>query len=160
MTGGLLSMTKSYKLKAEDMSQIQDMVAEALEMERGKRKSKWTESQRWRADIIFEYYPELKKAYDLAMELTDIYNAKSHINAARLKLARWFDKVDRLGTDAFYIVIDTFHNHYETILNFFVNRATNAAAESFNAKVKAFRAQFREVSDIPFFLFRLMKLCA
>ena len=29
---------KSYKLKAEDMSQIQDMVAEALEMERGKRK--------------------------------------------------------------------------------------------------------------------------
>ena len=125
-----------------------------------KHQSKWTESQRWRADIIFEYYPEMKRAYDLAMELTDIYNAKSHINAARLKLARWFDKVERLGTDAFYIVIDTFHNHYETILNFFVNRATNAGAESFNAKVKAFRAQFRGVSDIPFFLFRLMKLCA
>ena len=46
------------------------------------------------------------------------------------------------------------------VLNFFVNRATNAGAESFNAKVKAFRAQFRGVSDIPFFLFRLMKLCA
>ena len=54
----------------------------------------------------------------------------------------------------------TFHNHYETILNFFVNRATNAGAESFNAKVKAFRAQFRGVADIPFFLFRLMKLWA
>ncbi|MBR1557551.1 MAG: transposase, partial [Prevotella sp.] len=37
---------------------------------------------------------------------------------------------------------------------------TNAGAESFNAKVKAFRAQFRGVADIPFFLFRLMKLCA
>ena len=46
------------------------------------------------------------------------------------------------------------------VLNFFVNMATNAGAESFNAKVKAFRAQFRGVSDIPFFLFRLMKLCA
>ncbi|MFC2290195.1 MAG: hypothetical protein ACFNLC_01485, partial [Prevotella denticola] len=43
---------------------------------------------------------------------------------------------------------------------FFVNRATNANAESFNAKVKAFRAQFRGVTDIPFFLYRLMKLCA
>ena len=107
-----------------------------------------------------EYYPELKRAYDLAMELTDIYNAKSHINAARLKLARWFDKVEKMGTDAFYTVIDTFYNHYDTILNFFVNRATNAGAESFNAKVKAFRAQFRGVNDIPFFLFRLMKLCA
>jgi len=27
-------------------------------------------------------------------------------------------------------------------------------------KVKAFRAQFRGVTDIPFFLYRLMKLCA
>jgi len=57
-------------------------------------------------------------------------------------------------------VIDTFKNHYDTILNFFVNRATNANAESFNAKVKSFRAQFRGVTDIPFFLYRLMKLCA
>ena len=125
-----------------------------------KHKSKWTESQRLRAEIIFENYPELKKAYDLAMELTDIYNAGSIKDAARLKLARWFNKVEKLGVDNFYTVIDTFKNHYDSILNFFVNRATNANAESFNAKVKAFRAQFRGVTDIPFFLYRLMKLCA
>ena len=124
-----------------------------------KHKSKWTESQRLRAEIIFENYPELKKAYDLAMELTDIYNARSIKDAARLKLARWFNKVEKLGVDNFYTVIDTFKNHYDTILNFFVNRATNANAESYNAKVKAFRAQFRGVTDIPFFLYRLMKLC-
>ena len=125
-----------------------------------KHKSKWTESQRLRAKIIFENYPELKKAYNLAMELTDIYNAKSIKDAARLKLAKWFNEVEKLGVDNFYTVIDTFKNHYDTILNFFVNRATNANAESFNAKVKSFRAQFRGVTDIPFFLYRLMKLCA
>ena len=125
-----------------------------------KHKSKWTESQRLRAEIIFENYPELKKAYDLAMELTDIYNARSIKDAARLKLAKWFNEVEKLGVDNFYTVIDTFKNHYDTILNFFVNRATNANAESFNAKVKAFRAQFRGVTDTPFFLYRLMKLCA
>ena len=125
-----------------------------------KHKSKWTESQRLRAEIIFENYPELKKAYDLAMELTDIYNAGSIKDAARLKLAKWFNEVEKLGVDNFYTVIDTFKNHYDSILNFFVNRATNANAESFNAKVKAFRAQFRGVTDIPFFLYRLMKLCA
>ncbi len=32
------------------------------------------ESQQRRAGIIFEFYPELKKAYDLAMDLTDILN--------------------------------------------------------------------------------------
>lgn len=34
-----------------------------------KHPSKWTRSQQWRADIIFEFYPELKRAYDLAMDL-------------------------------------------------------------------------------------------
>lgn len=48
----------------------------------------------------------------------------------------------------------------ETILNYFDNRSTNASAESFNAKVKAFRAQFRGVKDIPFFIFRLAKIFA
>ena len=33
----------------------------------------------------------------------------------------------------------------------------NAAAESFNAKIKTFRAQLRGVVDINFFLFRLAK---
>lgn len=93
------------------------------------------------------------------MSLTNIYNARSTKNAARLNLAKWFDKVDKLAGNAFQIVVDTFINHYDTILNFFVNRQTNAGAESFNAKVKAFRRQFRGVSDIPFFLFRLSMLC-
>lgn len=125
-----------------------------------KHESKWTDSQRWRAEIIFEFYPELEQAYQLAMELTNIYNAKSQKDTARLNLAKWFDKVSKLAGNAFQTVIDTFINHYDTILNFFVNRQTNAAAESFNAKVKAFRSQFRGVSDIPFFLFRLSMLCA
>ncbi|WP_417764995.1 transposase [Sphingobacterium composti] len=44
--------------------------------------------------------------------------------------------------------------------NYFDNRSTNASAESFNAKIKAFRSQFRGVRDINFFLFRLTKLFA
>ena len=45
--------------------------------------------------------------------------------------------------------------HYQKILNYFDNRSTNASAESFSAKIKAFRAQFRGVKNIPFFLFSL-----
>ena len=43
---------KSFKLKAEDMSQIQDMVAEALEMERGKRKEETGVEHLERKDFI------------------------------------------------------------------------------------------------------------
>ena len=50
--------------------------------------------------------------------------------------------------------------HLETILNFFVKRNTNANAESFNSKIKLFRANQRGVINTKFFLFRLEKLFA
>ncbi|WP_410477217.1 transposase [Pedobacter jeongneungensis] len=40
------------------------------------------------------------------------------------------------------------------MINFFINRSTNASAKSFNAKIKAFGATSRGVRDIKFFLFR------
>ncbi|MDO6738837.1 transposase [Wenyingzhuangia sp. 2_MG-2023] len=46
------------------------------------------------------------------------------------------------------------------MLNYFINRSTNAAAESFNAKIKAFRTQFRGVKNLEFFLFRLTNIFA
>ncbi|MCP1301116.1 transposase [Chryseobacterium sp. S0630] len=51
-------------------------------------------------------------------------------------------------------------NHYREILVFFDKRSTNASAETFNAKIKNFRMQYREVKDRTFFLFRLTKLFA
>ena len=50
--------------------------------------------------------------------------------------------------------------NYIDILNFFDNRSTNASAESFNAKIKNFRAQLRGISDIKYFLFKLQKIYA
>ena len=43
---------------------------------------------------------------------------------------------------------------------YFEERLTNASAESFNAKIKAFRSQLRGVSDVKFFMFRLAMLYA
>ena len=39
------------------------------------------------------------------------------------------------------------------IINFFDRGSTNAASESFNAKIKEFRTQFRGVKDRAFFRF-------
>ena len=108
-----------------------------------KNQVNWPQSQRERAEIIFEAYPDLRYACQLAQELTDIYNSRSPVEVARTKLARWHDAVEEMEYGPFQTVLNTFHNHYQTILNFFVNRDTNAFAESFNARLKAFRNQFR-----------------
>ena len=59
---------------------------------------------------------------------------------------------------SFNTISRTILNHYTTILNYFDNRSTNASAESFNAKIKAFRTQFRGVKNVEFFLYRLTKI--
>lgn len=49
---------------------------------------------------------------------------------------------------------------YDEILNFYNKCSSNAMAESFNAKIKLFRANLRGVVDKKFFLFRVAKLFA
>jgi len=71
-----------------------------------------------------------------------------------------YNEVERSGFKSFNTIAGTIYEHCDEILNFFVNRSTSASAESFNAKIKSFRAQFRGGRDIPFFLFRLTKIYA
>ncbi|MCQ2289463.1 MAG: transposase [Muribaculaceae bacterium] len=96
--------------------------------------------------------------YNLYLKLVDIFNRKSKPAEARLNLARWYNEVEKFGDDTFNKVLETFENHYVTIINYFEDRLTNASAESFNAKIKAFRAQFRGVGGIKFFMYRLATL--
>ncbi len=121
-------------------------------------KSKWNAQQKARAEILFDAFPKLKEAYDIYLALVDIFNKRSKPGEARLNLARWYNKVEELQEDSFSKVIETFENHNDTIVNYFEDRLTNASAESFNAKIKAFRTQFRGVGDISFFMFRLASL--
>ncbi|MFV0599566.1 MAG: transposase, partial [Bacteroidales bacterium] len=72
----------------------------------------------------------------------------------------WIDKTEKLQMKEFNTVAYTIKNNLEKILNFFNNRNTNANAESFNSKIKLFRANLRGVTDTQFFLFRIYKLFA
>lgn len=120
----------------------------------------WTPEQRQRADLLFSLYPQIHKAYLLSLRLGEIYRNCTSKEQAFKKLALWYNDVEDAGMSSFRTLARTIQTHYEGILNFFNNRATNAAAESFNAKIKAFRNALRGVRDVEFFLFRLSKLYA
>jgi len=123
-------------------------------------KKQWTESQKLRAKIIFKYYPDIEKAHSLTHSLRMIYAKNTIKDAARLSLAHWYNKVEDSGFKSFNTIAGTIYEHYDEILNFFMNRSTNASAESFKAKIKAFRASLRGVIDVKFFLCRLTKMYA
>ena len=125
-----------------------------------KSREKWTENQNERAQLLFGLYPDIKTAYYLSQQLRGIYNNNNDKHIAMTKLAHWYRNVEESGFKNFNILLNTITFNYRSILNYFDNRSTNAAAESFNAKIKAFRSQFRGVRKIDFFLFRLSNLFA
>jgi transposase len=124
-----------------------------------KKSSEWTQSQEERANLLFERFPTLKKAYYHVLQLRAIYKHKERADAQR-DLVWWLLKTKEINIKEFNTVANTLHDRMETILNFFEYRNTNANAESFNAKIKLFRANLRGVTDVRFFLFRLEKLFA
>jgi transposase len=58
-----------------------------------KHQSKWTVSQKERADILFPKYPELYKAYELAMRLGNIFTICKSKQQAFKRLALWYNDV-------------------------------------------------------------------
>lgn len=119
----------------------------------------WTANQAKRAALLFEKYPLLKKAYKLSLTFRNIYKCMSR-EKALAQFKDWKKQVIDSKIDEFNTVVNSIECHLENILNFFTNRSTNANAESFNSKIKGFRANLRGVTDVKFFLFRLEKLFA
>lgn len=125
-----------------------------------KPQSKWTDDQKQRSIILFREFPELLKAYHFSMCFRDIFERKQTREQGRKALQKWYKKVSIPEMETFMSAALTIQQHEGKILNYFLNRETNASAESFNAKLKGFRALLRGVRDINFFLFRVQTLFA
>lgn len=143
-----------------------------------KSRDKWSDSQKERARILFGLYPEIEKAYNITHNLRCIFNQRYTKDVARVKLALWYNKTEefideyreikfkykkdptRMIANPFNSILNSIQCYSDKILNFFNNRSTNARAECFNSKLKAFRADMRGVSDISFFLYRVANIYA
>ena len=125
-----------------------------------KFESQIKENNQWlRLRTAFERYPDLEKAYRHTLQLREIFNLKDR-RLAQVNLDRWIKKSRDKEFKEFQSAAKSLKWHRETILNFFDNRTTNASAESFNARIKLFRANQKGVRDTKFFLFRITKLYA
>ena len=119
-------------------------------------REKWSLAQEKRAKILFELYPKLEEAYNLVNSLRAVFRNKELTKeTAKEKLGGWYDKVAACSLREIKSVRDTIKFYEDEILNYFIERQTNASAESLNSKIKCFRAQVKGVRDIPFFMYRL-----
>lgn len=118
----------------------------------------WSTQQHERSVILFKMYPALEHAYHLAMQFRSCYEFSKNIKEGKKVLQRWYQNVEKKQLPSLIAAAESIRLHETTVLNYFINRSTNASAESFNAKLKNFRSVVRGVRDRTFHLFRIAKL--
>ena len=89
---------KSYKLNAEDMSEIQDMVAETLDMQRGQKKSETGLDHLERNDFIIQKQESKKKELQEATEkaIAEKEEVEAEAEAAKTEVADLWKEHDYL----------------------------------------------------------------
>jgi transposase len=104
-----------------------------------KKKADCTPEERKVLRKLFGYVPELKSAYLLREQLTDIFNSQLSKSEGKKKLQRWISKVERSGLTCFDEFIKTLQNWIEEISNYFIKRDTSGFVEGFNNKIKVLK---------------------
>jgi transposase len=119
---------------------------------------KWGEHKKERARLLFELYPQLKEGYSLVCKVRSVFKEDISVDEARKLLHEWYQDVSNCSLREVKAARDCIKSKEKEVLNYFINRSTNASAESLNSKMKGFRAQLHGIADIPFFMYRLCKI--
>jgi len=124
-----------------------------------KRPEEWTITQQNRANILFENYPEIKKAYYNTLSFRKLLD-KENVHRLHDMSKRWYEWVFQVEQDNVSEMVSfaaSVERHEEKIKNYLRTRKTNAAAENMNSKLQRFITANYGIRDIDFFLFRIAK---
>lgn len=148
----------SYK---EELLKNGDTIMEALARSRYllfKYRNDWTLKQEKRANALFNKFPEIEKAYDLACDFRN-WMKKSNVgckmSVIKKKLREWFVKVEKMEIDEILNFKSMIERNLMVILNYFRFGATNAIAENINSRIQRFIMINQGTRDREFFYFRV-----
>lgn len=118
----------------------------------------WKPWQLNRAKVLFEHFPEIEKAYNLACQFRKWY-AKDNIGKHSLQIEKnlfqWYEDVDVANIDEMANFKSLVESHENIILEYFTNGHTNALAENINKRINSFINSNHGIRNRDFFFFRL-----
>ncbi len=123
-----------------------------------KKEHQWTPKQRSRVRLLFKYYPTIEKAYKHIADFREWYDPaikKSSFMYKEKQLWTWIYEVETCNIDELLNFRNSVENNADYILNYYQNYATNAIAESTNAKIQGYIHDNRGTRDLDFFHYRL-----
>ena len=98
-----------------------------------------TPEERRTLRLLFRYSPQLKQAYDLQQQLTEIFDQHISPAIAKTKIRAWIKRVARSELRCFDKFINTLGRWWQAIINYFVNRDNSGFVEGLNNKLKVLK---------------------
>jgi len=104
-----------------------------------KKPTDLTPEERRTLRLLFRYSPELKQAYDLQQQLTDIFDQHISPATAKTRIRAWIKRVAKSGLRCFDKFINTLGRWWQEIINYFANRDNSGFVEGLNNKLKVLK---------------------
>lgn len=118
------------------------------------------EKQRIKLENLYQASPELKVCHQLKEQFRTIFETATDREKARVALRRWMKQVEKLNVTALQSFLVTLKNWFELILNYFLERWTNAFAEGINNKIKLIKRRAFGFTNFDHFRLRILVECA
>lgn len=118
------------------------------------------EKQRAKLATLYQISPELKACHHLKEQFRTIFETVTDREKARTALQQWIKRVQKQNVTAFQSFLVTLNNWFELILNYFIERWTNAFAEGINNKIKLIKRRAFGFTNFNHFRLRILVECA
>jgi transposase len=118
------------------------------------------EKQRAKLESLYQASPELKACHQLKEQFRTIFETITDREQARSALLDWIKQVEKQSVTALQSFLVTLKNWFELILNYFVERWTNAFAEGINNKIKLIKRRAFGYTNFDHFRLRILVECA
>jgi len=109
---------------------------------------------------LFQYSPDLEKAYNLQNKLTTIFNRSISKRKAATAIKKWKKDVLKSDLSCFDTFISTLELHWDAILNYFDHRSNSGFVEGFNNKIKVIKRRCYGIYNIENLFKRIQIDCA
>ncbi len=112
--------------------------------------SEWELLQR-----LFAYSPNMKEAYLLREELTQIFERHHTRTTAKLAIRAWCRRARQSKLSQFETFLVTIETYFEQIANYFLERLTSSFVEGFNNRVKVLKRRCYGIFNVDHLFQRL-----
>jgi transposase len=113
-----------------------------------KNPSKLTETEKYILETAFGYSQDLKEAYQLRNDLTDIFDKAYTKQEAVAEFKKQEENVIESGLNCYDSFIKTLNSFQSQIANYFNNRSSSGFVEGFNNKIKVIKRRCYGIFNI------------